>query len=199
MLRQALAEAEDRGGDATFEEMDMRSLGFDEEFDAILSWHTSFGYFDDDANRGVLDGFYQALKPGGRLLIDVVNRDHGLGQHPNLVWFEGDDCVCMEETAFNYISSRLQVKRTVILQDSRQLQHNYSLRLYSLHELGQLLHHQGFRVAEVSGIESTPGAFLGCFSARMIILAERRLGTSEPTTAAVTRPSEAPPDTEPES
>ena len=41
--------------------------------------------------------------------------------------------------------------------------------------LGQLLHHQGFRVTQVSGMMATPGVFFGGDSPRMIILAERRV------------------------
>jgi len=74
----------------------------------------------------------------------------------------------------NYITSRLEVKRTVILDDGRQRENVYSLRTYSLHELGQILHHQGFRVVEVTGWEAHPGVFFGADSPKLIILAERR-------------------------
>jgi SAM-dependent methyltransferase len=179
MIRQARGEAEDRECDVELIERDMRELEFDGEFDAVLCWNAVFGYFSDEENRRAVRQMHRALKPGGRLLLDVVNRDYAIGQHPNFVWFEGDDCVCMEETGFNFIASRLQVSRTIILQNSQQLSQKYTLRLYSLHELGQLLHHQGFRVAEVSGQESAPGAFFGDVSPRMIVLAERRVASGE--------------------
>ena len=87
----------------------------------------------------------------------------------------------MEETQFNYITSRLEVKRTVILDDGRQRENLYTIRLYSLNELGRILHDQGFRVAAVSGHEAHPRVFFGADSPRMIITAERRLskGTKE--------------------
>jgi hypothetical protein len=109
------------------------------------------------------------------LLLDVVNRDFVIRNQPNLVWFEGDGCVVMEESQMNYITSRLEVKRTVILDDGRQRENVYSLRTYSLHELGQILHQQRFRVVEVTGWEAHPGVFFGGDSPKLIILAERRL------------------------
>lgn len=175
MLARAGEEAQERGLRINFLQGDMREMVFEGRFDAVLCWGTSFGYFDDEANRQVVSRLYAALKPMGLLLLDVVNRDFVLAQQPNLVWFEGDGCVCMEETQFNYITSRLEVKRTVILDDGRQRETNYALRLYSLHELGQLLHQHGFRVAQVSGNDATPGVFFGADSRRMLILAERRL------------------------
>jgi len=48
------------------------------------------------------------------------------------------------------------------------------VRVYSLHELGKILHDAGFRVAEVSGRSSTPGVFFGNESPRTLILAEKR-------------------------
>lgn len=178
MLSRAADEASDSGASVTFLHTDMRELSFEGAFDAVLCWGTTFGYFDDDVNRGVLTRLHRALKPMGLLVLDVVNRDYVLPSQPNLVWFEGDGCVVMEETHFNFITSRLHVKRTVILDDGRQRENSYSVRLYSLHEIGQVLHQIQFRVVQVTGREATPGVFFGSDSPRMIILGERRLQQS---------------------
>ena len=74
----------------------------------------------------------------------------------------------------NFIKSRLEVKRTVILDNGRRRDWLYSPRLYSLHELSQILHQQGFRVVELTGMEAHPGVFFGSASPKLIILAERR-------------------------
>lgn len=176
MLSRAADIAQDRGQRINFLHADMREMNFDGTFDAVTCLGTTFGYFDDEVNRKVVEKLYNALKPGGVLLLDVVNRDHVIASQPNLVWFEGEGCVCMEESEFNFFTSRLHVKRTVILDDGKQGETEYSLRLYALHELGQMLHHQGFRVTEVSGREAVPGVFFGCESPRMLIVAERRHG-----------------------
>lgn len=174
MLARARAEAEDHGVKVNFLQADMREMTFDGVFDAILCYGTTFGYFDDEANKQLVERLHRALKPRGLLLLDVANRDFVIRNQPNLVWFEGDGCVVMEESQMNYITSRLEVKRTVILDDGRQRENIYSIRTYSLHELGQLLHHQGFRVVEVTGWEAHPGVFFGGDSPKLIILAERR-------------------------
>jgi SAM-dependent methyltransferase len=151
-------------------------MNFDGAFDALTCLGTTLGYFDDEANRKVIERFHKALKPGGVLLLDVVNRDHVIRSQPNLIWFEGDGCVCMEESEFNFFTSRLHIKRTVILDTGKQVEHEYSLRLYSLHELGQMLHATGFRVTEVSGREALPGVFFGQESPNLLVVAERRVG-----------------------
>jgi SAM-dependent methyltransferase len=51
----------------------VRSLSYDSEFDAVLNWFTSFGYFDPDTNDRVLAGYARALRPEGKLLIEMHN------------------------------------------------------------------------------------------------------------------------------
>jgi hypothetical protein len=77
----------------------------------------------------------------------------------------------MDDTYVDFITSRLCVKRTVMLDDGRNREWHYSLRLYGLHELGKMLHDVGFKVAQVSGHVTTRGAFLGSYSPRIIVLA----------------------------
>jgi 2-polyprenyl-3-methyl-5-hydroxy-6-metoxy-1,4-benzoquinol methylase len=174
MITRAAETAQEQGLKINFLHADIREIAFDGAFDAVICMGTTFGFFDDDANRDVLNRLYQALRPGGRILLDVVNRDYVVRWQPNLVWFEGEGCVCMEESDFNYFNSRLVVKRTVMREDGQQNNSEYSLRTYSLHELGQLTQALGFRVIEVSGQEATRGVFFGNVSTRILMLAERR-------------------------
>jgi len=50
---------------------DMRSLPWTEHFDCIIDWFAAFGYFDNQDNRQVLAEAYRALKPDGKLLIEL--------------------------------------------------------------------------------------------------------------------------------
>ena len=68
----------------------------------------------------------------------------------------------------------MKVKRTMMIDDGRSKEIEYSVRLYTLHELGKLLNEHGFRVAEVSGRIATPGVYFGAESPRTLILAEKR-------------------------
>jgi SAM-dependent methyltransferase len=153
---------------------DMRETTFEEEFDAAYCMFTTFGYFDDDTNRKVAANLSRALKPGGKLLLDVVNRDYLVRDLPTRVWWQGDGCVVLEEVDFNYFSSRLQVQRSIIYEDGRQMEHEISIRAYSLHEIGKVLHHSGFRVTEVSGGLTLRGKFFGAVSRQILVCAEKK-------------------------
>ena len=174
MLARAGEEAQERAQKLNFVHGDMREMTFDETFDGVYSWSTSFGYFEEDKNAAIISRVHRALRSGGQFLLDVVNRDFVANQSPSLVWFEGDGCICMDEMQVDWITSRMRVKRTMMLDDGRTKEIEYSIRIYALHELGKLLHDHGFRVAEVSGRIATPGVFFGPTSPRTIILAEKK-------------------------
>jgi len=208
MISRARDEAEDRGLHIDFLRGDMREMVFEEPFDALLCWGTTFGYFDEDDNERTIRRFHRALKPNGVLLLDVVNRDFMIGSQPNQVWFEVDGAVCMEETDFDYEKSRLRVKRRVASHSGQQNDRLYSIRLYALHEMCSLLERNGFRVDAISGREATLGVFFGVHSPKMIIRAERLAGPfseagntpppvpSPPVPKGALRPSDLPPSGE---
>jgi len=174
MLAKAAEEAQERGQKLNFVQGDMREMTFEDTFDGIYSWNTSFGFFEEDKNQQVIQRVHKALKKGGQFVLEVGNRDYIIRQAPSLAWFEGDGCICMDEMSIDWITSRMKVKRTMMMDDGRTKEIDYSVRIYSLHELGKILHDAGFRVAEVSGRCATPGVFFGNESPKTMILAEKK-------------------------
>jgi SAM-dependent methyltransferase len=193
MVSRAYDEAEDRGLQIDFVRDDMREVSFEDPFDAMLCWGTTFGYFSEEENERTIRKFHEAIRPHGTLLLEVVNRDFMIGSQPNQVWFEVDGAVCMEETDFDYATSRLRVKRRVANHSGQQHDRLYSIRLYALHEICALLEQNGFRVDEISGREATLGIFFGVHSPKMIIRAERLPGSlKRASSIPPVRPSAAP-------
>lgn len=174
LLIRAADESQRRSVAVNFVHNDMREMAFERQFSGAYCMLTSFGYFDDESNLKVAEGIARALKPGGRFLIDVVNRDYIVGDLPVRVWWEGDGCVVLEEVDFNFNTNRILTHRSVVFEDGQQLEQEISVRVYSLHELGKLLRQAGFRVIEVSGSIPTRGHFFGSQSRNLLILAERR-------------------------
>jgi len=174
MLLSAADELEMGGQKLNVLQGDMREMAFEEMFDGVYSWGTSYGYFDLEKNVEVIRRVHKALRAGGMFLLDIVNRDFIVSRLPNLAWFEGDGCVCMDDARLDSITSRLVVKRTLMLDDGRSREIEYSIRLYALHEIGRILNETGFKVVEVSGHPAMSGVFMGAESPRLITLAEKR-------------------------
>ncbi len=176
LLQRALQDAQRRNLSIKFVHGDMRSMNFNEIFDGCYLWQSSFGYFDDVTNFKVLKDIARALKPGGRFLLDVMNRDYVVAEMPSRCWWEGRECIFLEEVDFDYNYSVLHTKRSFIYEDgSPPLEQNSFVRLYGMHEMMQILRNAGFRVLEVSGGLSMKGRFLGTNSDRMIFLLEKAL------------------------
>jgi SAM-dependent methyltransferase len=175
LLQKGLNEAQRRKLSVKFIHGDIRQLNFAGVFDACFSFHTSFGYFDDKTNFEVLCGIHRALKPGGRFLLEMLNRDFVIQLMPRRKWWEGNECIFLEEIQFNFATSVLHTKRSFIYEDGRPpWEQNIYIRLFSLHELQNLFQHAGFHILEVSGDISSRRAFFGPESRHLILLAEKR-------------------------
>jgi SAM-dependent methyltransferase len=189
LLLRGADEAQRRGLNINFIHGDMRDLVFESQFDGIYCLFSTFGYFDEETNRKVIEGMARAVKRGGRVVLDVLNRDYLIGELPTRVWWEGDGCVVLEEVDFNYFTSRIHSNRSIVFDDGRQLEQEISIRSYSLHELGKMLHTAGLRVIEVSGSTAMRGRFFGNQSRGLIVVAEKR-ERAKTATAPGSEPSE---------
>jgi SAM-dependent methyltransferase len=173
MLKAALGRAQANSLAIKFVHGDMRDLNFREVFDGVYSFDSSFGFFTEPENLMVLRGVHDALKRGGRFVLDVANRDSAIRGIPTRNWWEGDGCLVQEDIEFDYMTSRLVIKRFAVFADGMQREYNISMRLYAVHELVRMLQMVGFEVRELSGNRHTTGAFFGPESNRIILVAEK--------------------------
>lgn len=72
----AAAKAGGVGTEVEWVRDDMRTFSRPRAFEAAVSLFTSFGYFHDDTEeRRVLENLFVSLKPGGRLVMDVMGKE----------------------------------------------------------------------------------------------------------------------------
>jgi hypothetical protein len=60
----------------TFRALDLRHLDMEGQFDGIINWGGSFGYFSEAENARLVEAYVRALHPGGRLLIEQPDREY---------------------------------------------------------------------------------------------------------------------------
>jgi SAM-dependent methyltransferase len=75
-LRRARARFGRNGLRGKFVHLDLRAIDFQGEFDAVLNWGGSFGFFSEAENLDVVRRYAVSLRPGGRLLIDQPGREY---------------------------------------------------------------------------------------------------------------------------
>ena len=121
-LEKARSAARDAGGKVRFVQGDMREIPYEGEFDAVVNMFTAFGYFDLEADdQRVIDGAASALRPGGRLLLDLLNRDWVAANYVRSESREGQNgTVYTEQRNFDPVAGRNHVEFTIASPDGAE-------------------------------------------------------------------------------
>lgn len=123
---------------------DMRNLPFENEFDAAMNLFTSIGYFEDDVeNQKVIDSAYRALKPGGRFLLDTVNRDWLAKNFTSSNWENRGEFRLLQRRTFDFERS-IETCHWTFIRGKKEHVYCVPLRWYSLHELVGMFRAAGF-------------------------------------------------------
>jgi SAM-dependent methyltransferase len=165
----ARTEAAERGVSVEYVQGDMRSLPWRDRFDGALSWFTSWGYFHDEENRQALSGMQTALKPGGRLALEHLNRDNLMRRFEPSSVTERDGDYMVNRHRFDVVTGRLHDER-IVVRANRVRRFSFFVRLPSYTELRDWLLTAGFADVRAYGDDGTP---LTLESRRMIAVATK--------------------------
>lgn len=163
-----------RTGDVDVEYLlgDMRVIPSDDQFDAVVCWFTSFGYFTDEGNQQVLAEFARLLKPGGTVLIETINREFAENRlaaaHPANVITRGEDTMS-DYSSFDSETGRLVCDRTVI-RDGSERHIEFAVRVPTVAELTDWLVDAGFRDPVFTSRQGEP---LTAESFRLVVRAKK--------------------------
>lgn len=176
MLEAARRRAAQAGAEVALVRGDMRAIPFTQRFAGAVSFFTSFGYFDDAGNDAVLQGVARALAPGGRFLIDVINRDFLVARASPRNWQENDRVLLVESRELDLAASRSRATWVVLDKQAGWARREYQvdLRVYSAHELGALLRRTGLE--PVTWYGDYEGGPLAVASPRLIAVAVKEIG-----------------------
>lgn len=148
---------------------DMRAIPFGRHFDAVVSFFTSFGYFEtDDENLGVLGEVAGCLRPGGRFLIDLPNR---AAVEANLVPRSEQDLEGYHIEEERALDGDRVVKRIHLVGEDHEEEFVENVRLYTPEEIRDGLAGVGLGMADLYGDFS--GAPFGPEADRMVVTARK--------------------------
>lgn len=152
---------------------DMRAIPIRGRLDAVVNFFTSFGYFEDPAeNLAVVHGVSEALKPGGRFMIDYINPDHARDSLVPDSEREQDGYIIHEKRWISDANNRLN-KTTTLEKDGRICAElGESVQLFSHDELVELLRSKSLVTENVFG--DADGSAFDSSSPRMILVGAKR-------------------------
>lgn len=170
LLESARQRASERGVSVNWVEGDMRRLEWDKEFDAVLCYWGSFGYFDDAGNFEFLQGAARALKPGGKMIIDTHVMESLMPQFQPRGWTKMGEVYMVEERQFDHEAGRVETEWTFIGPE-RTDQWRSSIRVYAYSELAQMMRDAGFSRCE--GFATSTGKPFAVGASRLCMVATR--------------------------
>ncbi len=153
---------------------DMREIPYENTFDAIVNMYSSFGYLEsEDEDLKVLESAGKALKAGGRLMLDMLNREWAIDNYIQNDWHTGaDGTLYIERRDLDLAASRMHVHFIVVDPNgSRRESIGHNIRLYTLTEMTRLLERVALRVTSVFGGFDDEAYGIG--TRRMIIVAKK--------------------------
>lgn len=153
---------------------DMREIPFNNHFDAVINMYSSFGYLESEADDlKVLESIARSLKPHGRLLLDMLNREWAVANYIQNDWHsEPDGTLYVERRALDLASSRMRVRFVIVGPNGdRHDSIGHDIRLYTFTEMIRLLERVGFGGIEVFG--GFDGEPYGIETRRMILCARK--------------------------
>ena len=154
LLEIARREAERQGLEVEFVEADLRQLGFEREFDLVLSLNDgAIGYFEtDEENRRSFEVIARALRPGGRHLVQLPNVLYAQEHLPQKSWISGESMIELVEHRWNkrnrYMEgAMIPLRFGEVLDELKPIQ--FRQRLYTVEELRQIYDSVGMSLATV--------------------------------------------------
>jgi len=138
-----------------YQQSDMRQLDFVDQFDRVLLLFTSFGYFTDEENIRVLENMVHALKPGGKLGLDIPNRDAVVQGLPADYVIEKPDGLVINRLSFDTSTGYLNNRR-IIIRDNQRKDKPHVVRLYNATEIRDMLRKIGANEISIYGNDGQP-------------------------------------------
>ena len=162
-LERARAAATESGVEVDYVQGDMRALPWRGRFDALVNWFTSFGYFSDEQNKAVLAQFHDALKPGGRLILETQNITRIILNPRPEHFVERDDNLMLDRWDLDVENARFVTQR-IVVRDGETRKTQFVIRWFSVPELRVWLHDAGFENVRTPGVTA---------ETRLVVVADR--------------------------
>lgn len=142
------------------------------DYDYIFNFFTSFGYFDsDEKDKQVCRNIFQALRPGGKLMIDYINAEYAT---KHLVTDETKEIDGALYKIHRWVDDQFIYKQISIADPlfGKPFYYTEQVKRFSQQRLTDLLEQQGLFVEKVFG-DYHLNSFNPSYSPRIILIATK--------------------------
>lgn len=127
---------------------DMRKIDYKEEFDYCIIISGTFGFFSDYQNLRFLNKIRKALKPEGKLFMDIKNAKNPGKSGKN--WMQINNGYLLGESKYDFLNHResgdyIFIDKTGKLNVMKKDLKRESQRFYTISEIKQMLHKAGLK------------------------------------------------------
>ncbi len=156
-LERAKAKAKAERLDIEFVHQDARNFRRPVAFDAVINLYTSFGYFKDPGeNIAVLENINASLKPGGKLLMELMGKEVLARIFQERDWRQEDDTILLEERKVGKNWEFIEA-RWILFKGGQKHEQTFFTKLYSAVELIEMFSRCGFKAMETfGGLDGSP-------------------------------------------
>jgi SAM-dependent methyltransferase len=152
----------------------MRSFVRPESFDAAINLYTSLGYFENIADdRRVADNLFRSLKPGGRLVVEMMGKEVLARIFKPRDWQElPDGSFFLQEREVSQDWAWIQ-NRWILVRRGEMIEYTIGHRIYDGAGLRELLLSAGFQNVRLYG--SLEGQPYDRHAPRLVAVAKKAL------------------------
>lgn len=132
-------------------------IAYQEEFDVITLIYCDFGVLSDHDRAKLLKSIYRALKPNGKLILDVFTPNHEKDRKESRNWYYSENDfwsdeshVCLE-SFYRYDDQSTILKQTVIITEENVECYNIWDHIFSKEELASDMRNAGFATVDFYG------------------------------------------------
>jgi SAM-dependent methyltransferase len=151
-LDAARAQAAEEGLRMEFVQEDMRRFRRSSAFQLALNLYTSFGYFEDPGeDRRVAENLYVSLKPGGKLIVEMMGREVLTRIFRERDWQPTEDGGFFLEERQPSSDWTWMNCRWILIQNGEVKEFSFSHRIYGGADLARILLESGFQKVMLFG------------------------------------------------
>lgn len=150
LIRAAKCAARKEKLQVQFIQGNMLTMKFKEKYDIIYLMDVSFGLFTNEKNILVLKKIANALKPKGKLLLELFNI-YSIHKFQKKIWYSLHGVVFLIENTFDVLKSELICKCITFKKNRFYKYPTQKIRVYSYQEIDVMLRNVGIGIVQCYG------------------------------------------------